>query len=644
MKKYSLLMLGLWVCLGAKAQLTLHGLFTDSAVLQQGVSVPIWGTSAPKEKISVLFNQQEYKTLATTNGTWEVSLPVMPASEQLYSIVVKSPTETRILKNIVFGDVWLCSGQSNMEWGVRDAKNYEQERQTANDPLLRHLTIPKVFSGSPQPDIIPANWQTSHEATVAPFTAVGYFFAKNLRKTNKNLPIGLLKSAWGGTKIECWMSQKALGFENQAAIDAFHQNNKAYKISELKKYHSDISTTDEGMKNDVAQWVNPNLDDTQWRSLTMPSWFWGESREHHDGAFWLRKTFELKAHEIQNSILKLGHFTDAISIWLNGRVVEVNPTGNESKNYQYDIPAEWLQIGHNVLTIRIFDQGAATGGWAENNEYLLTSAHSKTILSGTWKYKLSAFQYLPEQQSDSGPMLIYHAMIAPLHKFPIKGVLWYQGESNCMPIESAFAYRHQLAAMIAHWRTAWNSPNLPFLVVQLTTFGALSDDPNQLSDWSVLRESQNKAVQNLPYTALATTLDVGDAQDIHPQDKQTVGHRLALLARKMVYNESIAAESPSYQSMKNEENTIRLQFKNVGSGLVVRDKYGYLKGFAVAGEDKVFHWAKAQIIGNDIIVSADAVPKPVAVRYAWQNSPVEANLFSKEGLPVGTFRTDDWAR
>ncbi len=626
------------IAFSAHAQLKVNPLFTSHMVLQQGVAVPIWGTAAKGEKISIFFDGKTLTASANSKGEWELKLPPTAAGKSV-ELSVTGKKDKIILSDVIFGDVWLCSGQSNMEWSVRNSNNYEVEESSANDSYIRHFKVERGTNTVAQNTIPSADWQVTSPDNVGNFTAVGYFFARELRK-HQQVPIGLLNTSWGGTRIESWMSLQAHGYKTLADAQEYHKAEEARRRADIAKFHPDVPTEDIGFQNGKAVWSATDVDDSQWHTMQLPAWFAGEGKENFDGVFWLRKSFELPTSSLIESILNMGYYADAAQIWING--VQLDSTSQPTnKLRKYTIPASVLKAGKNVVTVRIYDAGGATNSWNEGNDVWLENASGKMSLGKDWKYKLTKFQYLPNEQYNTAPVLIYNAMIAPLHKFPIKGILWYQGESNAESMPDAKKYESQLTHMATDWRQKWGQGNVPFLTVQLTGYGENAPQPSE-NVWAILRESQNKAMQSIPNGAIVVTLDAGNPQDIHPRDKQTVGYRLAQAAREVAYGEKINGRSPSYESMSVEGNSIRIKFKTPSSGLVIKDRYGYLKGFAIAGEDRKFHWASAYLEGNDVIVSSPEVNKPVAVRYAWESSPVDANLYSKEGLQIGSFRTDSW--
>jgi sialate O-acetylesterase len=630
----------------AIAQIRLFGLFTDHTVLQRDVPVPLWGTARPGERITVAGVGKSLTTKADSQGGWSVVLPAQPARPPFSLSVVGRESGTVVLRDLVYGDVWLCSGQSNMQMRVREADNFATERTSATDALIRHISLPNKTSLMPLDTLPGGTWQSASPETVGDFSAVGYFFAQHLRATALQpgkVPVGLLNASWGGTRLECWSSAAAMGYKTPTDANAYHATEAARRRAEVATYHPNVPTTDPGFVGGNALYAAPDLDDSGWKKARLPSWLWGEGKEDFDGIFWLRKTIDVPADMANSAVtLSLGRASDALLVWVNGKPVEANARITTDAR-RYSLPAGLLRAGRNVITLRIHDEGASTGitenGGSDERLELRTPC-ARLALSGEWLYTLAAFQYKPDEQWDSAPSLVYNALIAPILRFPVRGILWYQGEANSWPPVGLSAYSQQLINLATDWRRAWG--NVPFLIVQLPVFGATQPNPNKASNWALLREAQATAARMLPNAATITTLDVGNPTDIHPTNKQPVGQRLALAARALAYQQAIDYQSPTFDKLVIEGATARLTFSHTAGGLRANDPYGYVKGFVVAGVDGQFHWAKAQLEGDAVVVSSPHVPKPVAVRYAWANSPVDANLVGGTGLPVGTFRTDTW--
>lgn len=625
------------------AQLELNAIFTDNMVIQRDVQVPIWGKAAPKETLSLVYNGITYKIQADKLGNWRLDLPAVKAGGP-YSIKISTKKETRELKNILVGDVWLASGQSNMEWVVRASNQAEMEIKQANDPAIRHFKVPHGFSELPQQTLDGGPWEITSSETVGDFSAVGYFFARELRK-HQNVPIGILNSSWGGSRIEPWMSAEALGYTNTQDILAQMRERQAQKEKatreKLEKLLGSIPAKDEGLQNGRAIWAENDYSDASWLNMKLPTAWENAGLSELDGFVWFRKTITLSAADLAgNATLSLGPIDDSDITWVNGKKV-----GETTQRYDmdrvYTVPASYLLPGVNVITVRVDDTGGGGGINGDAAKLFLKTAGTVYPLAADWKYKVGEVRLgnSAVASANQTPMLLYNKMIHPILNFPIKGVIWYQGESNAGGTD-ALAYRKLFPQMIQDWRSKWaNSGAFPFLFVQLANFMQAKPEPAE-SSWAVLRESQ-LATLSLENTGQAVIIDIGEANDIHPRNKQDVGYRLALAARKIAYGEQdLVYSGPVFKEMKLQGDKVRLSFDHVGKGLTAKDKYGYLKGFSICGVDKKYVWAKALIEGDEIIVWNESVKGPIAVRYAWADNPDDANLYNAEGLPASPFRTD----
>ncbi len=502
-----------WMCIAAGwlllaayafADVRLARIFSDHAVLQRGKPVPVWGTAEPGERVTVEFRGQKISTVARDNGEWSVTLKPMPAGGP-FQMTVRG-NSTVVLNDVLVGEVWVASGQSNMEWPVALSNNAEQEIAEANNPQIRLFVVPKAVADRPLKDLSGGAWQPCTSETVRNFSAAAYFFARELQRALK-VPVGVIEAAWGGTPAESWTSKPTL--------------------------------------------------------MAHPS---------------LRYLLE------------------------NWRRAEVDyPLALE--NYQRQL-AEW--------------ERAAAQARAEGKPEPKKPDPPQDPRTSPWK-----------------PSGLFNAMIAPIVPYAIQGAIWYQGESNA---GRACEYRTLFPAMIQDWREAWAQGDFPFLFVQLANFMPARPEPSE-SAWAELREAQLMTL-SLPKTGMAVAIDIGDANDIHPRNKQDVGKRLALNALAIAYGKKVVSSGPIYERMKREGNAIRLYFKHVDGGLTTPNGEP-LKGFAIAGADRKFVWADARIEGNTVVVSSPQVPEPVAVRYAWADNPV-CNLYNRAGLPASPFRTDDW--
>jgi len=629
----------------AFATVTLPSFFTDNMVLQQKAIVPLWGEStAQSVKVTTSWNKTSYSA-KVVSGKWQVNLKT-PAFGGPYTIVIKDDKDVT-LKNILIGEVWLCSGQSNMEmplegWGKID--NYKQEIAAAKYPEIRIIQAEHADSAVELSNLKVQNggWQVCSPATIADFSATAYFFARKIYQ-EKHIPIGLIHSSWGGTIIEAWTSAGALktvhDFDAALAAMTSDENKEAL----LAKYNTDIKVwlalldkSDKGMKDGVPVWAATNFDDVAWKTMKLPGYMEFNGLPDVDGAVWFRKTITLPENFDEASVTLNFLADDDDKVWING--VYIGTTSGYNVPRSYAIPAKTLKKGNNVITIRVYDSTGGGGIYGSPSDLTLKSADKTVSLSGNWKYAVGInTKDLPAQpaypQGQYRPSAIYNAMIHPLLKLPLAGVIWYQGESNA---ERAEQYQTLFPLLINDWRTKFGNKNLPFYFVQLANYKVARQEPVE-SDWAELREAQLKALK-LPNTGMIVATDIGNDQDIHPKNKQDIGERLARIALAKQYGVEIDYSGPLYKSFTVDKNIVTLNFTfNKG----IKPKTGTLKGFAIAGADKVFYWADAKVAGDKIVVSSSKVPNPVSVRYNWADNP-DGNLTNASGLPASSFRTDEW--
>jgi sialate O-acetylesterase len=392
-----------------------------------------------------------------------------------------------------------------------------------------------------------------------------------------------------------------------------------------------------GMKE---KWYMISSIPAEWQKMDLPQLWENAGLNELDGIVWFMKEITLTQEDAAKSmVLRLGPVDDSDHTYVNGSLVG-STEGKYDKIREYEVKPEVLKTGKNIICVRVTDIGGGGGLWGKAEELFYKSGENKAVtLAGEWSYQIGSKQ-IPTLETvgpNSYPTLLFNAMIHPLIPFTIKGAIWYQGESNA---RRAYQYREIFPAMITDWRKNWGQGDFPFLFVQLANFMKAKDEPGE-SSWAELREAQMMTL-SLPNTGMAVIIDIGKADDIHPRNKQDVGFRLARNALKIAYQQDVVYSGPLYQSFKIEDDKIRINFTNTGSGLAVKDRYGYLKGFSIAGKDKKFVWAKAQIEGNEVIVHNTAVQNPVAVRYGWADNPDDVNLYNREGFPASPFRTDDW--
>lgn len=570
------------------AAVRLPKLISDRMVLQRDVELTLWGWADPGEKVTVRFQGKYYDTAADGKGNWQVALPPHKAGGP-YIMEVNE----KVIRDVLVGDVWLCSGQSNQETPIVRLLDMFPEINVSNNHMIRHYKVPTQHAvGGLKADISEgAQWYSATSSDVLNWTSLAYFFAQEVYE-KYGVPVGMLNSSVGGTPIEGWISQEHLKEFPQYLINKVEKNN------------------------------------SRWAPMQMPG-LWRERGLDAKGSVWFRKEFKVSASmDGKHAKLYMGTMVDSDSTFVNGQFV--GHTGYQYPPRKYDIPAGILHEGVNTITVKLTDR-SGNGGFVEDKMYKIVGDDTVIDLTGEWGYQVEAPQ--PDLRGvGSG---YYNGMIYPIRNYRVKGAIWYQGESNA---GRAHEYAALLEALISNWRELWQMPQMPFLLVQLPNFMRKQEQPSD-SDWARIREAQLQTALKVPHTAMVTTYDVGEWNDIHPLNKKAVANRLFLGARKLVYGEKIVSSGPLYQSMKIEGDKIILTFTQIGSGLTSN---GPLKHFAIAGEDGKFVWADAVIKNNRVVVSNKEVKSPVAVRYAWSNNPEDANLKNKEGLLASPFRTDNW--
>ena len=632
----------------AHATITLPTLFTDNMVFQQKTDGAIWGSTTQTRPVMVItsWNNKKYNALPDIYGRWKVKFPT-PAYGGPYTITITDGDELT-LKNIMIGEVWICSGQSNMEmplagWGR--INDYEKEIAAAHYPDIRLLQVVHVTSNKPREEAEIANggWQPCSPKSVAEFSSVAYFFAREIYK-HKKIPIGLVHTSWGGTIAEAWTSATTLktlaDFKDAATkVEATPEITAVQLKKQVDAWQNSVDTKDAGFNQGRYIWTDTGVGDAGWRFMGLPCFWEKQGLPDFDGIVWFRKKITIPASWAGKDVtVELGMIDDNDITWFNGE--KIGETVGYSKSRKYIIPGAKVRAGESVIAVRVYDATGGGGIYGEAKDLFMVSAGGERIsLAGEWTFRpgLNLKDVGPSPASSGGPnrpTVLYNAMIQPFIQFPIRGAIWYQGESNAT---RAWQYRTLFPAMITDWRTRWGIGDFPFYFVQLANY--MKTDPQPVaSDWAELRESQAKTL-SLPNTGMAVITDIGDSENIHPKNKQEVGRRLALIALAKTYGEKTACSGPVYQSQKTEGNKMRISFKAAGALKTADGKP--LGGFAIAGADQVFHWADATIEGNDVVVSSADVPTPMAVRYAWANNPAGANLVAGD-LPASPFRTDDW--
>ncbi|HYF67773.1 MAG TPA: sialate O-acetylesterase [Ohtaekwangia sp.] len=617
------------------ADVRLPKIFSDNMVVQRDQNLKVWGWAKAGESVKVEFNGQSVKAKASKNGTWTVTFKPMKHGGP-FEMKISGKTNNIVLQNILIGDVWLGSGQSNMEWIMNNTKDASQDIPAANYPKIRLFTVDKTTSYTPEADLSGGPWLECTPQNVQFFSAVAYYFGRKLHE-ELDVPIGLINSSWGGTKIEPWISWDLMGKEEpyKHIKVADHAKNAA----ENKKNEQRYIEARKLNKGELERWFDTETKPTGWQSVEVPN-EWGQTPIGDvDGIIWFQKEFELPAAmESKPLILSLGPIDDEDVTYVNGTKVGALTIYN--KDRIYPIKQGILKAGKNLITVKVTDNQGGGGMNGKPEQLYIEGEGQRISLAGTWTYKkevVNADFGIKDVGPNSFASLLYNAMIAPIVQYPIRGVIWYQGESNA---NEAYQYRRLFPMLINDWRAKWGY-EMPFFWVQLANFMAPSATPGE-SAWAELREAQNMTL-SLPATGQAVIIDIGEADDIHPRNKKDVGHRLALSALHVAYGKDIVYEGPVYESLLVAGDRAVLTFKNADQGLkAYGDKYGYLKGFAIAGADKKFVWAKAYIEGDKVVVHSESVKDPVAVRYAWGDNPDDANLYNNADLPASPFRTDTW--
>jgi len=626
------------------AEVRLPRLFGDNMVLQRDKPIAVWGWASPGEKVTVHFNGQTKTVRTDKQGQWSLRLDPMSAGGP-YQMTVNGGKSDKTFTNVMIGEVWICSGQSNMEmpiagWGK--INNYRQEIADANFDAIRQIKVPNTVALIPQTDIPNGEWKVCSPQTAGDFSATAYFFARELYQ-KLHIPIGLINTSWGGTMVETWTSRGAFeqSDEFRGMIGTMKSGSDIKKLGEEKKDEltKKIVALQGSMTGDETQYASTGLDDAHWEKMKLPGQWEqaGMGLEDLDGIVWFRKVIDISAAEAgQAAVLDVGKIDDADETYVNG--VKVGATTNYTTHRQYMIPAGVLKAGRNVIAVRVEDTGGNGGIYGEPGELKCTIGVREISLAGDWSFRVARIVMNTAMGPNSAPTLLFNAMINPLIPYTIRGAIWYQGEANA---GRAYQYRKAFPLMITDWRQHWKEGDFPFYFVQLASWNADNGNSQRGSTWAELREAQAMTL-SLPNTGMAVTTDIGNSIDIHPKDKQDVGKRLAFIALNNLYGQTMEYSGPVYQSMQVDGQKVILHFSHTGSGLSTPDKYGYLRGFEVAGSDHVWHYAKAGIQGDKVVVWSDVVTSPVAVRYGWMDDALEDNLFNKEGLPAPPFRTDEW--
>lgn len=631
----------LTVSQNAFSQVRLPKLISDGMVLQRETPVNIWGWAAAGEKVTLRFNNLSFQTETSADGKWQITLPQQKAGGP-FEIEI-SASNKLILKDILFGDVWLCSGQSNMEYPMnRLADKYAAEIAGCENSNIRQFKVPQKYDfDAPVDDYSTGNWVAVNPETILNFSGVAYFFAKELNAKYK-IPVGIINATVGGSPAEAWMSKEALkefpGYLAEA--EKFKNQDYIFEIQKKEKkagedWYAELNKKDKGLHSKPG-WKDPDFDASSWPSMPVPS-YWADYRLGEvNGVVWFRREFEVPVSMTGKPVrLFMGRIVDADSVFINGKFVGTTTYQYPQRNYK--VQADVLKPGKNVIVVRVVNN-SGRGGFVKDKPYQLFAGNDTINLAGNWQYQLGCTMNPAPGQTfiQWKPSGLYNGMLAPANNYAIKGVAWYQGESN---VERFQEYRPLLTALISDWRNKRNQENLPFIIAQLPNFMEAKKQPAE-SNWASFRYEQLKTAQTVQNVAITCNIGLGEWNDIHPQNKQDVGKRLAFAAGKLVYGENNSVSSdPVYKTMKKKGNKIEISFSDCGSGLKTKDG-GELKHFAIAGDNNNFVWAKAEIEANKVIVWSDEIANPKVVRYAWSDNPENANLCNLEGFPAFPFTTE----
>jgi sialate O-acetylesterase len=631
----------------AHADVKLPTIFGDHMVLQRGKPNTFWGWAKPGEEVHVDVGGHQASAKAGEDGRWQVRVDP-PEVGGPYTVKIDGGSEHAELKDVLAGDVWLCGGQSNMEMGITQVNDADREIQNANPPQVRLYIVGHQPTFAPAAVPASGQWKVCSPESVKQggwggFSAVAYFFGTALNE-KLHVPIGLVEDAVGGTSVETWTNAESLrkvgGYDAQLAEAARLQTRGGPVYGNyIMPWYDEY---DVGQKE---HWEAPAFDDSKWKTVHVPTGAFADLGVPDQPAVcWFRKEVTLPnplPGAAEPGKIELGVIERMDTVYINGHWVGASAWVENPR--AYDIPAGVLKPGPNVIAVRVLKTKPDGGFKSPANLLQLKLGDDKTAipLAGAWKGAVSV-DAKPPHPLPMGfenwpiiPTVLYNGMLKPVTPLAVTGAIWYQGEANW---QNAYAYRKLLPAMIQDWRQAFAQGDFPFYIVQLPKFNPHKDQPGD-DAWAELRESQAVAAKTAPNAGLVVTIDTGDPNNIHPKDKRIVGDRLAALALAEHYGQKVPHAGPTFTTAEHVPGGLRLHFDHADGGLVA--KASEPKEFSVAGADRKFHWARAKIEGDTIVVSAPDVPEPQAARYAWQGSP-QATLFNGAGLPAGPFRTDDW--
>lgn len=625
----------------------LGSLFSDHAVLQREISVPVWGWTTPLAKVVVKVGPHTAQSRSSTDGKFVVRLPPMKAGGP-YELEVTGETaaERVVCRDVWIGEVWLASGQSNMEFTFTNLGQEEGPDVQQCIPGVRMATVPRTAHAGQQ-SFVPVEWQLAGPETTPVFSAVAFHFARYLHQT-LGVAVGIVNASWGGTIIEAWISRQTLLRNEQmsARVARYEADTHApaFWDEEVRQQQPNPLPRDPGNTGLTSGWANADFDDTTWESMKVPS-TWTSQGHKYSGIFWFRKTVEIPASWAgKDLVLSLGAADKQDITYFNGQQVGATGSGLDESHWNemrsYRIPGRLVKAGKNVIASRVYSfyfDGGLIGPAMKMHLAPEGSVSEQIALPGEWKYAveqnfglITPPAAIPGPGNANSPYILFDNMIAPVVPYALRGAIWYQGESNA---GQPHLYQRLMTDLVRDWRHVWGQGDFQFLLVQLANFATTGDN------WPMLRDAQLKSLSE-PNTGMAVAVDIGDSMNIHPANKSDVGKRLALWALAGSYGRNVAVSGPLYAGMSIEGSRIRLRFSHVYGGLVA--KGGPLKTFTIAGDNQKFVPAEAAIEGDTVVVWSAAVSAPVAVRYAWDNDPAGCNLYNDADLPASPLRTDQW--
>ncbi len=621
-----------------QGEIKLPYLINDGMVLQRGETVRIWGWASPSRQLTIEFLGENYETRVLEDGSWEIVMQNLPAGGP-HELRILCAGQERCVEDVLIGDVWILGGQSNMELNVsRTYDLYEEEVLRDSDyPYIRRFSVPQTYNfHKPVDNLSDGNWTPLTPDSASKFSAVGYYFAKEIYNLY-HIPIGLLHTAVGGTPAQSWMSEKSLlkhkSFMETLSLckdDAYVGGRIKQDETRTNSWNLNLNKKDQGLQPNETPWYSLEYEDENWSSMELPCNFEDTELENFRGSVWFRREIivpeEMAGLEAK---LDLGTIIHADETYLNGVLI-----GNTTYRYpprRYRVPEGVLKAGSNLLAVRVI-VNHSMGAFITDMPYFLKVAGDKLPLSGTWKYQIGAVMTTLEQNENFNykPVGLYNGMIYPLRKYSIRGALWYQGESNT---DDPYGYKELFEEVISDWRATWSLGSFPFYYVQLANFCLWRKEPVN-SNWAILRDEQRRAMKILN-TGMVVTIDIGEYNDLHPKDKKTVGQRLARWVRRDIFGETVETCGPMFDHAEREGSSLRLFFNHVGSGLMVKGEK--LDGFMLSSLDGIYQPAQATIDANTILVAHPGITEPAFVRYAWSDNPEGANLYNKEGLPASPF-------